>query len=457
MIRPMAIEDCDPEDQPWMRALKRHMDQGQLDAFGAQGEACGWCAQPIRLRGVVVEGRGSSKRLRLSTTQLPDGVVLKACGSRRETICPSCAAIYRGDARHLVRAGLVGGKGMSEDVATRPMVLLTLTAPSFGAVHNTRAGKAPCNPGPPKRRCRHGRPTACFARHGDRDPCVGRALCADCYDFRAAVLHNACAPELWRRTSVYLPRALARVVGVTQPELAAKVKLSFVKVAEFQRRGVVHLHVLVRADALCDTGIEVTPDDLSLAAMIAARQVRVAHPIGTARWGEQTDVRPLDLGGTGGKKIATYIAKYVTKSTDTSGVLDRKIRDEDDLATRLERLDPHTAAMLEAAWRLGGDPAFARLHLRRHAHGLGYGGHRVSKSPSWSTTFAELARARFEWREARRVQRQGEGTTIESRLRPVGVGWANRGEALWAHYRRKSRAEERAAGWLVATMEGWAA
>jgi len=135
----------------------------------------------------------------------------------------------------------------------------------------------------------------------------------------------------------------------------------------------------------------------------------------------------------------------------------REARHPDDLATRLERLDPHTAAMLEAAWRLGGDPAFARLHLRRHAHGLGYGGHRVSKSPSWSTTFAELARARFEWREARRAERLGEGTTIESRLHPVGVGWANRGEALWAHYRRKSRDEERQEGWFIASTEGWAA
>src|SRR5271169_3052432 len=102
MIRPMAIEDCDPEDRAWMRALKRHMDRGQFDAFTNQGEACGWCAQPIRLRGVVVEDHGGSKRVRFSTRKLPDGVVLNACGSRRETICPSCAAIYRGDARHLV-------------------------------------------------------------------------------------------------------------------------------------------------------------------------------------------------------------------------------------------------------------------------------------------------------------------------------------------------------------------
>jgi hypothetical protein len=71
--------------------------------------------------------------------------------------------------------------------------------------------------------------------------------------------------------------------------------------------------------------------------------------------------------------------------------------------------------------------------------------------------FTALGRARLEWRQARRTERLGEGTIIERRLHPVGVGWANRGEALWAHYRRKSRAEERAEGWHVASMEGWAA
>jgi len=247
------------------------------------------------------------------------------------------------------------------------------------------------------------------------------------------------------------------VIGVTQTELAARVKLSFVKVAEFQRRGVIHLHVLVRADPLDGAALAVSSDDLTLAAMMAARRVRVTHPKGTARWGTQTDVRPLDLAGVGGKKLATYVAKYVTKSTDTTGVLDRKVRDEEDLALRLERLDPHTAAMLAASWRLGGDPTNAGLYLRRHAHSLGYGGHRVSKSATWSTSFSALARARIEWREARRVQRLGEGTTIESRLHPVGVGWANQGEALWARYRRKSRDDERQEGWFVASTEGWAA
>jgi len=43
---------------------------------------------------------------------MPDGVVLKACGSRRASRCPSCAAVFRADARHLVRAGMIGGQGV---------------------------------------------------------------------------------------------------------------------------------------------------------------------------------------------------------------------------------------------------------------------------------------------------------------------------------------------------------
>jgi hypothetical protein len=44
----------------------------------------------------------------------PDGVLLKACGARRESRCPLCAATYRADAYQLLAAGLKGGKGVPE-------------------------------------------------------------------------------------------------------------------------------------------------------------------------------------------------------------------------------------------------------------------------------------------------------------------------------------------------------
>ncbi|MGH3268479.1 MAG: replication initiator [Trebonia sp.] len=71
--------------------------------------ATGGCQHPVRLRGRI-------DAIDLATGELapvydsgtvPGGVLLTACGNRRETVCPSCSAIYKRDARQLVRAGLV--------------------------------------------------------------------------------------------------------------------------------------------------------------------------------------------------------------------------------------------------------------------------------------------------------------------------------------------------------------
>ena len=43
-------------------------------------------------------------------------MLLKACGTRRESRCPSCAATYRADAYQLLAAGLKGGKGVPETI-----------------------------------------------------------------------------------------------------------------------------------------------------------------------------------------------------------------------------------------------------------------------------------------------------------------------------------------------------
>ena len=74
-------------------------------------------------------------------------------------------------------------------------------------------------------------------------------MCGDCYDYDAAVLFNAYAGDLWRRFTTYLPRHMARLAGVTGKELRAAVRIRYVKVAEYQARGVVHFHAVIRLDA----------------------------------------------------------------------------------------------------------------------------------------------------------------------------------------------------------------
>ena len=92
------------------------------------------CTRPVRLRGNlkhIDSATGELLRV-IPTIGMPDGVIYKPCGNRRVTTCPGCAETYHRDAYHLIRAGLVGGKGITPAVATHPAIFVTFTAPSFG-------------------------------------------------------------------------------------------------------------------------------------------------------------------------------------------------------------------------------------------------------------------------------------------------------------------------------------
>ena len=196
------------------------------------------------------------------TSDLPDGVIYKACGNRRTSVCPSCANRYRLDAYHVIRCGLIGGKGVPEQVATHPAVFATFTAPSFGPVHtrpvrlHTCTDKAacrcqaqPCHARREAITCPHGQPMACFTRHTRDDPRLGQPLCLDCYDHDAAVVWNNQAGELWRRTKQAIERRL-NIELAQRRRLPYGVRVAHGKAAEYQARGAVHFHVLLRLDGL---------------------------------------------------------------------------------------------------------------------------------------------------------------------------------------------------------------
>ncbi len=164
------------------------------------------------------------------------------------------------------------------------------------------------------------------------------------------------------------------------------------------------------------------------------------------------------------KRVITEWSKYATKSSDGWGALDAPIRSEEDLARR--SLPPHLRRMAETALALGADAGFQPYGLRRHAHGLGYGGHFLSKSQGYSTSFSALKTARAAWREAMRGGGHGgekADRSLVRRLRAIGVGWANPGEARWAEFQQRQRSEERRLGneeWYSRTeqdMERWGA
>ena len=115
----------------------------------AQLRSTGYCARPVLLKGHIETCDGHGQRRVWTTANEPDGVLRKACGNRREVVCPPCAERYRYDAQHLISAGMRGGKGVPDTFAGHPLVFVTLTAPSFGLVHTRATG-----PDGKARRCR---------------------------------------------------------------------------------------------------------------------------------------------------------------------------------------------------------------------------------------------------------------------------------------------------------------
>ena len=359
--------------------------------------------QPVLIRGRVNHIDGTTGELlhRYTTAHEPGGVLPIACKTRRATQCPPCVETYRADTYQLIRAGLTGGKGIPTSVAAHPAAFLTLTAPSFGTVHarRERDGRVlRCRPRRSPRPCPHGVTLACGQQHGRDDP-RSASPCAPAATTTGTILFNSCAPELWRRFTITLRRCLARQAGLTAKALATQMRLSFAKVAEYQRRGVVHFHAIIRLDGPAGPTTEppawATFGLLAAAIAQAARAIRVHIPAAsglparTLAWGTQHDTRPITANGELiDHNVAAYVAKYATKAAECTGTLDRRLTPAD----RIDGLPvrEHARRLITECIRLSKLPELEALHLAAWAHMLGFSGHFATKSRSYSTTLSAL-------------------------------------------------------------------
>jgi hypothetical protein len=284
--------------------------------------------------------------------------------------------------------------------------------------------------------------------HADDDPCLGEPLCRACFDHQGALVWNNALGELWRRTTIYLPRELARLLGVAQKKLRKLVRAAYVKVAEYQRRGLVHVHAVIRlvrampkyrADQLKPPRACFTTELLERAIRAAAEDVFAPVPdelgSGAVGWGAEVDVRHLDSETR--REVAGYLAKYATKSTEHVGGLLRSVTEQqlDALPVR-----EHVRAYLRAAFALAGDRELdERRRFGRYAHTLGFRGHCLTKSRRYSTTFTALRQAREQHvheqilaRATDPAQRALAALKRITRLRYVGQGHITAADAFLA-------------------------
>ena len=87
------------------------------ERWAEQVAATGYCAHPVRLRGRVEHADRATGEVRpvYSTDREPDATLLKACGNRRASVCPSCSATYQADSFQLLAAGPARRQGCPRD------------------------------------------------------------------------------------------------------------------------------------------------------------------------------------------------------------------------------------------------------------------------------------------------------------------------------------------------------
>lgn len=216
------------------------------------------------------------------------------CQSRRQALCPSCAELYRGDWARIARSGIYHPDG-------RPVVgfryfFITLSAPSFGAVHRV-----------PKSRDRARRRCGCGDTHSpENNNLRGLPLDLDDYNYAGQVSWHVGLGRLWNAT---VSAMRDWVPGI-----------EFCAVREAQARMALHVHVIARVPA--ESG-HTTAESLGA----AARAATAAHPVTgeTLEWGQrgvrdrEIVSRHLDIPETlpsesAAARVVLYVSKALTYS-----------------------------------------------------------------------------------------------------------------------------------------------
>ena len=217
--------------------------------------------------------------------EVQPGVFVR-CKSRAKSKCPSCAELYRGDWAAIARSGVFDGP-----VQDFRFYLLTLTAPSFGRVH-----RVPRDPAAKTRRCR------CGDAHRVEDAGLrGVPLEAATYDYAGQAAWNRDSGLLWDRTR----RRIRDRWDSTE----------FFVVREWQERGVLHVHALLRIARKEAPRAEV----LGAAASTAIATSNVDGTV--VCWGDQSKCDAFRADGEGARTI-WYLSKalnYVMKDTAVAG------------------------------------------------------------------------------------------------------------------------------------------
>lgn len=249
-----------------------------------------------------------------TTTYLASGkssvsVFDKRCGTRRADKCEPCSFVWRDDAYHALMNPSKEHQGT--------VTFITLTAPGsefFGKTHTAQYA------GLMSERC------SCRSFHKPEDEIVGlpiKSAKGKEFEYRKVVEFNQKSSRLVTVTLQKIYRQLGQLNGKSEKE----VRLPTARVMEWQSRGVLHAHILVRGNIptfIVENAVNGSPKNKH------RRRIDPANHAGM-RWGSQVNVRHINsgdekqLGRLGGymTKVVGYALKDVN-SQDAIKNLERK-------------------------------------------------------------------------------------------------------------------------------------
>lgn len=316
-------------------------------------------------------------RTYLSNGQVEVKTVYLRCNSRLATQCPSCSALYVGDVKAVTRAGLMAQPGGSSPSVT----FITLTAPGgsvFGHTHSANSRRS-------KKGKRYVQRCKCGKYHRPDSTALGTPVNAGTFRYDLVTSFNASASRLF---SVTLQK-LARVMGLDKPPAVERT-------VEYQVRGLVHFHALVRA--------EVTQEMLDLVVSGGTNPAtgRPIRPVKSNGWGWGPQCKADRFDGDD-PRLGSYITKmcaYATKAVAES-IGDVAKNDFTSHPARLRRAARKTCVCSSdeaAEFCKVANPDLPHKHIcRRHRlaeRGLGFRGHVFAVSRSWPSSLGKVRAVR---------------------------------------------------------------
>jgi hypothetical protein len=253
--------------------------------------------------------------------------------------------------------------------------------------------------------------------------------------------------------------------GVSTVRGDCRVRVQFAKVAEFQRRGIIHFHALIRLDGPPTDAEAYPPPAVDLDSGVLVNLVRSsavdiwydAPPLDQddarrrLRFGAQLDAQPVTGAADRNthstqlhpETVAAYIAKYATKA---AGDLPTDQQGRNGHLARLKTTVGQLAR--RASWTALSGDASPYAAWSRYVDMLGFRGHFATKSHRYSTTLGRLRQVRRDYtrrhhrpdirptEQSARVdldQVEDEDTTLViGSWRFAGMGWLTTGDAALA-------------------------